>query len=177
VIPLPALTAHQGLFDHGRLGAGERVLIHGAGGGVGGFAVQLARAAGAHVIGTASAAHLEHVLAAGVHEVVDQEGFTDTVEPVDVVFDTVGGDRLRRSRAVLRPGGRLVSVAEEPPDGGTYFIVEPNRDQLRSLAKLVDGGELRPPPVEIFPLSSAREAFARSLEPGRRSKVVLEVAP
>jgi NADPH:quinone reductase-like Zn-dependent oxidoreductase len=98
------------------------------------------------------------------------------VEPVDVVFDTAGGERLRRSVAVLRSGGRLVSVAEEPPDGGVYFIVEPNRDQLRSLARLVDRGELRPAPVEVFPLSSAREAFARSLEPGRRGKVVLAVA-
>jgi len=64
-------------------------------------------------------------------------------------------------------------VAEEPPDGGVYFIVEPNRDQLGSLARMVDRGALRPPPVEVFPLTSAPEAFARSLEPGRRSKVVL----
>jgi NADPH:quinone reductase-like Zn-dependent oxidoreductase len=77
---------------------------------------------------------------------------------------------------VLRAGGRLVSVAEEPPDGGVYFIVEPNRDQLDSLARLVDGGDLRPPPVEVFPLTSAREAFARSLQSGRRGKVVLAVA-
>jgi NADPH:quinone reductase-like Zn-dependent oxidoreductase len=98
------------------------------------------------------------------------------VEPVDVVFDTVGGERLRRSRAVLRAGGRLVSVAEEPPEGGVYFIVEPNRDQLGSLARMVDGGDLRPPLVEVFPFTPARDAFARSLEPGRRGKVVLAVA-
>jgi NADPH:quinone reductase-like Zn-dependent oxidoreductase len=176
-IPLPALSAWQGLFDHGRLGAGERVLIHGAAGGVGGFAVQLARAAGAHVIGTASAANLDFILELGAHDVVDAaEGFEDAVGPVDVVFDTVGGERLRRSLAVLRAGGRLVSVAAEPPDGGVYFIVEPNRDELRSLARLADSGDLRPPPVELFPLTSAPEAFARSLEPGRRSKVVLTVA-
>ena len=176
-IPLPALTAWQGLFDHGRLGADERVLIHGAAGNVGVFAVQLARAAGAHVIGTASAVNLDFVREVGAHDVVDAaEGFEDAVEPVDVVFDTVGGERLRRSRAVLRAGGRLVSVAEEPPEGGVYFIVEPKRDQLRSLARLVDGGDLLPPPVEVFPLTSAPEAFARSLEPGRRSKVVLAVA-
>ena len=175
-IPLPALSAWQGLFDQGRLRADERVLIHGAAGNVGGFAVQLARAAGAHTIGTASAAILDFVLELGAHEVVDEAGFEDAVEPVDVVFDTVGGERLRRSRAVLRPGGRLVSVAEEPPDGGVYFIVEPNRDQLGSLARMVDGGDLRPPPVDVFPFTSAREAFARSLEPGRRDKVVLTVA-
>ncbi len=176
-IPLPALSAWQGLFDHGRLGADERVLIHGAAGNVGGFAVQLARAAGAHVIGTASAANLDLVLEVGAHDSVDAaEGFEDAVEPVDVVFDTVGGERLRRSRAVLRAGGRLVSVAEEPPDGGVYFIVEPNPNQLGSLTRMVDEGSLRPPLVETFPFTSAREAFARSLEPRRPGKVVLTVA-
>jgi NADPH:quinone reductase-like Zn-dependent oxidoreductase len=175
-IPVPALSAWQGLFDHGRLGADERVLIHGAAGNVGGFAVQFARAAGAHVIGTASAASLDLILELGAHEVVDAAGFEDAVEPVDVVFDTVGGARLRRSPAVLRAGGRLVSVAEEPPEGGVYFVVEPNRDHLGSLARMVDGGDLRPPLVDVFPFTSAREAFARSLEPGRRGKVVLTVA-
>src|SRR3954447_24900271 len=176
-IPLPALTAWQGLFDHGRLGAGERVLIHGATGGVGAVAVQLARARGAHVIATASAAHLGLARELGAHEAVDAATrFEDVVEPVDLVFDTVGGEHLRRSVALLRPGGRLVSVAEEPPDGGVYFIVEPNRDQLTSIARLVDAGELRPPDVEVFPLASAREAFARSLERGRRGKVVLAVS-
>ena len=175
-IPLPTLTAWQGVFDHGRLAAGERVLIHGAAGGVGGFAVQLARAAGARVIGSASAASLDLVLEHGAHEALDAATrFEDAVEPVDLVFDTVGGERLRRSRAVLRPDGRLVSVAEEPPDGGEYFTVEPNHVQLTMIARLADAGELRPPAVEIFPLASAREAFARSLERGRRGKVVLAV--
>jgi NADPH:quinone reductase-like Zn-dependent oxidoreductase len=175
-IPLPALSAWQGLFDHGRLAADERVLIHGAAGGVGGFAVQLARVGGAHVIGTASAANLGFVRELGAHEAVDAATrFEDEVDPVDLVFDTAGGERLRRSRAVLRPGGRLVSVAEEPPDGGVYFIVEPNCEQLRSLATLTDAGELRPASVEVFPLASARDAFARSLEPDRRGKVVLAV--
>jgi NADPH:quinone reductase-like Zn-dependent oxidoreductase len=175
-IALPALTAWQGLFDHGRLGPDERVLIHGAAGGVGAFAVQLARARGAHVIGTASAASLGMVRELGAHEAVDAgTPIEDAVEPVDVVFDTAGGERLRRSPAVLGAGGRLVSVAEEPPDGGVYFVVEPNRDQLTSLARLAERGELRPPSVEVFPLTSAREAFARSLEPGRRGKVVLAV--
>ena len=176
-IPLPALTAWQGLFEHGQLGADERVLIQGAAGNVGGFAVQLARAAGAHVIGTASAANRDRVLQLGAHEAVDAaDGFEKAVQSVDVVFDTVGGERLRRSRALLRSGGRLVSVAEEPPEGGVYFIVEPNHDQLDSLARLVDGGDLRPPAVEVFPLTSAREAFARSQQPGQRGKVVLTVA-
>jgi NADPH:quinone reductase-like Zn-dependent oxidoreductase len=175
-IPLPALTAWQGLFDHGRLGAGERVLIHGAAGNVGGYAVQLARAAGAHVIGTASAPSLDLVLELGAHEAVDAATrFEEAVEPVDVVFDTAGGERLRRSFAVLGAGGRLVSVAEEPPAGGVYFLVEPKRDQLEELARRADVGELRPAPVEIYPLASAPEAFAHSIEPGRRGKVVLAV--
>jgi NADPH:quinone reductase-like Zn-dependent oxidoreductase len=176
-IPLPALTAWQGLFEQGRLDAGERVLIHGAAGGVGAFAVQLARAAAAHVIGTTSAANARLVLELGAHEVSDAAtAFEDAMEPVDVVFDTVGGERLRRSLTLLRAGGRLVSIAEEPPDGGVYFIVAPNRDQLRSIARLADTGELRPGAVEVYPLTSAREAFARSLEPHRRGKVVLAVA-
>ncbi len=154
-IPLPALTAWQGLFDHGRIDASAR---------------------GAHVIATASAANLRSVRELGASEAVNAATpFEDAVEPVDLVFDTAGGGRLRRSVAVLRARGRLVSVAEEPPEGGEYFTVEPNRDQLTSIARLVDGGKLRPPSVEVFPLASAREAFARSLEPGRRGKVVLAV--
>jgi len=176
-IPLPALSAWQGLFDHGRLDAGERVLIHGAAGGVGGFALQFARAAGARVIGTASAANAGLALELGAHEVIDPAtGFEDAMDPVDVVFDTVGGERLRRSLAVLCPGGRLVSVAEEPPDGGAFFVVAPNRDQLRAIAGLADKGELRPAAVEVYPLASAREAFARSLEHRRHGKVVLAPA-
>jgi NADPH:quinone reductase-like Zn-dependent oxidoreductase len=94
-IPVPALAAWQGLFDHGRLRADERVLIHGAAGGVGGFAVQLARASGAHVIGTASAANLGSVRKLGAHQVIDAATrFEDAVEPVDVVFDTAGGARI-----------------------------------------------------------------------------------
>jgi NADPH:quinone reductase-like Zn-dependent oxidoreductase len=176
-ISLPALTAWQGLFDHGRLDAGQRLLIHGGGGAVGGFAVQLARRRGAHVIATAAAASLELVRELGAHEPVDAATrFEDAAGAVDLVFDTVGGERLRRSGAVVRAGGRLVSVAEEPPDGGQYFIVEPNREELTSIARLVEEGELRPLPVETFPLASARQAFARSLESGRRGKIVMAVA-
>jgi NADPH:quinone reductase-like Zn-dependent oxidoreductase len=174
-IPLPALTAVQGLFDHGRLGAGERVLIHGAAGAVGAFAVQLARARGAHVIGTASTTQLGSVRELGADEAIDATRFEDAVEPVDLVFDTVGGERLRRSYALLRGPERLISVAEEPPAGGVFFVVEPNREQLASLATQADAGELQAPPVEAFPLTSPREAFARSMQAGRRGKVVLTV--
>jgi NADPH:quinone reductase-like Zn-dependent oxidoreductase len=152
VVPLPALSAWQGLFDHGRLEPGERVLIHGATGGVGHFATQLARSRGAQLVATAGA------------------------EPVDLVFDTVGGELLERSPELLRKDGRLVSVAEEPPDGsGTYFVVEPNRDQLIEIRRLVDAGELRAAVDSVFSLADARAAFERSLARGKRGKVVLRV--
>jgi NADPH:quinone reductase-like Zn-dependent oxidoreductase len=173
-IPLAGLSAWQGLFDHGELEEGQRVLIHGAAGGVGHFAVQLARARGGYVIGTASA----DVRELGAHEIVDPTGFEDAVEEVDLVFDTAGGERLERSPDVLRPGGRLVSVAEEPPsrDGivSTYFVVEPNRGQLVELAALADRGELRPAIAEVFSLADARAAFERLAE-RPRGKIVLRV--
>jgi NADPH:quinone reductase-like Zn-dependent oxidoreductase len=183
-IPLAGLSAWQGLFEHGRLAAGQRVLIHGAAGGVGAFAVQLAHWRGAHVVGTASTANLETARALGADQVVDHTTtrFEDAVEPVDLVFDTADGDRLARSPAVLRPGGRLVSVAEEPPHdaaAGTtasYFVVAPDRRQLVELAEAADRGELRPVIDEVFPLGDARQAFERSLGNHRPGKIVLRVA-
>jgi NADPH:quinone reductase-like Zn-dependent oxidoreductase len=175
-IPLAGLSAWQGLFDHGRLAPGERVLIHGATGGVGHFAVQLARWKGAHVIATTSDADGAREL--GADEVVDRTAtrFEEAVEPVDLVFDTVGGDVLVRSPAVLGEGGRLVTVAEEPPAGrGTFFIVEPNREQLVELARLADEGALRPAIDSVYPLADARAAFERLMAPGKRGKVVLDV--
>jgi NADPH:quinone reductase-like Zn-dependent oxidoreductase len=182
-IPLAGLTAWQGLLDHGRLQKGERVLIHGAAGGVGQFATQLARWRGAYVIGTASArAAVEDVLALGANEAIDRATvpFEAAVSSVDLVFDTVGGDVLARSTGVLREGGRLVSVAEEPPGAlseveATYFVVEPSREQLIELARLVDEGTLRSVIDSVFPLRDARAAFERVVMPGKRGKVVLQI--
>jgi NADPH:quinone reductase-like Zn-dependent oxidoreductase len=181
-IPLSALSAWQGLFDHGSLKEGQRVLIHGAAGGVGHLATQLARRQGAYVIGTTSASSTERARDFGAHEVFDARSVRFELEPVDLVFDTVGGDLLERSLAVIRPGGRIVSVAEEPPAvrperkiETTYFVVEPNRDQLEELAALVDAGELRPEIDSVFALTDARVAFERSLASGKRGKVVLRV--
>src|SRR5262245_12229065 len=111
--PISALTAWQGLVERASLAAGQRVLIHGAAGVVGTFAVQLARWRGAQVIGTASAANLDFVRSLGAHEVIDYraERFEDVARDVDVVFDTVGGETLERSWGVLKPGGRLVTIA------------------------------------------------------------------
>ena len=176
-VPLAALSAWQALFDHGQLAAGQRVLIHGATGGVGRFATQLARERGAHVIATVSSRNVETARALGADEVIDHTTtrFEDAIEPVDLVFDTAGGDQLQRSPAVLREGGRLVSVAEETPDGGVYFVVEPNREQLLEIGKRVDAGALRPAVDEVFELPDARAAFERSLARDTRGKVVLRV--
>jgi NADPH:quinone reductase-like Zn-dependent oxidoreductase len=161
-IPLAALSALQGLFDHGGLEEGQRVLVTGAAGGVGHFATQLARLRGAQVI------------AAGFDEAA--------VDGVDLVFDTAGGDLLARSRAIVREGGRVVSVAEEPPPISSsakvearYFVVEPNRRQLEELTRLVERGELSPAVDSVFHLADARSAFERSMARGKRGKVVLRV--
>ena len=151
-LPLAALSAWQGLFDHGGLEAGDRVVMHGAGGGVGHLAVQLARHRGADVVATDRSTDIEAVVA-----------------EADLVFDTVGGDVLARSA-----GPRVVSVAEEAP-GVAYFVVEPNRDQLLELAALADAGALRPQVDSVFPLAEARAAFERLAQRGKRGKVVLRV--
>lgn len=184
-VPLAGLTAWQGLFEHGRLEAGQRVLIHGAAGGVGHLATQLARWRGARVIGTATGEAVEVVRQLGAVEVVDRkrDRFEDVLEPVDLVLDTVGGEVLGRSAAVVRPGGRLVSVAEDPPElssdlriEASYFVVEPNGDQLAELSQLIDAGELRPAVDSVFPLAEARTAFERTAVRGKRGKIVLRVA-
>ena len=181
-VPMPALTAWQGLVEHGRLQDGQRVLILGAAGGVGHVATQLARERGAHVIGSASRARRDGVRELGADEAVDDaEPFAESLEPVDLVFDTVGGDALARSFAVVRPGGRIVSVAEEPPESdrqdvtALYFVVEQSGDQLAELARLVDAGTIRPEVDSVYPLSEASAAFTRVQERGKHGKVVLEI--
>jgi NADPH:quinone reductase-like Zn-dependent oxidoreductase len=165
-VPLAALSAWQGLFDHGGLVAGERVLIHGATGGVGQFATPLGARRGAHVTATTSTA--------GVERARDAQ-----LEPVDLVFDTAGGERLLSSPGVLREGGRLVSVAEEPPQAtgvtSVYFVVEPNREQLAQITELLEDGGSPPAVDSLFPLEDAVSAFERSLAADKRGKVVLEV--
>ena len=182
-LPLAALSAWQGLFDHGHLEQGQRVLVTGVSGGVGHLATQLAHARGAHVIGSTSASD-EEARAWGVDQVIDGAGDgLEDLEPVDLVFDTAGGDLLRRSPVIVRDGGRIVSVAEDPPEvaGGrsietVYFVVAPNREQLLDVARLVDAGELLPAIDSVFPLADARAAFERSEQRGKRGKVVLRVS-
>jgi NADPH:quinone reductase-like Zn-dependent oxidoreductase len=181
-LPLAGLTVMQGLYDHGGLARGHRVLIHGAAGGVGHLAVQIAHRHGAYVIATARSEQVERVRSLGADEVIDHTAapFEDGLDQVDLVFDTAGDDRLARSPAVVRPGGRLVSVAVEPPKApgisSVYFVVEPNREQLIALADLVDGDGVRAVVDTVFPLADARRAFERSLSREGRGKVVLRVA-
>jgi NADPH:quinone reductase-like Zn-dependent oxidoreductase len=181
-VPLAALSAWQGLFDRGGLRENDRILIHGASGGVGHFATQLARWRGAYVIATASGEGMETARRLGADEVFDRAGnLRGALEPVDLVFDTAGGDSLARSTALVRDGGRIVSVAEEPPPGDgrietTYFVVEPDGLVLSQVSALLDAGTLHPLIDSIYPLEKAREAFERSLQPGKRGKVVLRVA-
>jgi NADPH:quinone reductase-like Zn-dependent oxidoreductase len=179
-VPLAALSAWQGLFDHGGLRQGQRVLVHGAAGGVGQFAIQLASWRGAQVIGTTARPDGGLVRELGADEVLDGTAdLEDAVEPVDLVFDTVGGAVLERSPAIVRQGGRLVSVAEEPPAAPiktSYFVVEPDRSQLVELARLIDRGTLRVAIDSVFALEDARAAFERSLATGKRGKVVIGVA-
>jgi NADPH:quinone reductase-like Zn-dependent oxidoreductase len=180
-LPLAGLSAMQGLYDHGGLGRARRVLIHGAAGGVGHLAVQIAHRHGAHVVATTDSDHVDQVRALGADDVIDHTAtrFEDAVEPVDLVFDTAGGERLARSPAAIKPGGRLVSVAVEPPQAPgiatIYFVVEPNRAQLIELARLADAGGLRPTVDATFALEDARRAFERSLSRDGRGKVVLSV--
>jgi NADPH:quinone reductase-like Zn-dependent oxidoreductase len=181
-IALAGLSAWQGLFDHGGLEAGDRVLILGAAGGVGQLATQLAHERGAHVIGTASGPGIQRVRELGADEAIAASTpFEKTLAPVDLVFDTVGGEVLSRSAAALRDGGRLVSVAEELPAhhgleiATTYFVVEPSREQLEELARLADIGTLRVDIDSVFSLDAARAAFERVQARGKRGKVVLEI--
>lgn len=176
-VPLPALSAWQALFDHGLLESGQRVLVHGATGAVGHFAVQLARRAGAHVVATASSANLDAARELGADEVVDRATpYETSLPPVDLVFDAAGGDAVQRSAALVRPGGRLVSIISEPAEApgitSLFFIVEPNRDQLDQITELIQSGGLRLAPHEEFLLDEAQAAFEASLDRAHRGKVV-----
>jgi NADPH:quinone reductase-like Zn-dependent oxidoreductase len=184
-VPTSALTAWQALFDHAKLARGQRVLIHGAAGGVGTFAVQLANWAGAFAIGTASAENADFLRELGAHEVIDYHAarFEEKVRDVDVVLDTIGGDTLARSFGVVRKGGVIVSLMDEPDRGelqrrgirGATFIVVPNRDQLIEIARLIDAGSLRPVIATVFPLGEAKDAFELGLRRHTRGKIVLSV--
>jgi NADPH:quinone reductase-like Zn-dependent oxidoreductase len=179
-LPMPGLTAWQALFDHANLRPGQTVLVHGAAGAVGDFAVQLAKEVGARIIGTGRERDRAAVLKAGAERfaALDAERFEEAGQ-VDVVLDTIGGEVLDRSAAVVRPGGTLVSVAAQPrvrpAEGRTvFFVVEPNRDQLAELARWVQRGRLTPKVGAVSSLAETRDAFLT--KEGTRGKTIIQVA-
>ncbi|WP_405886023.1 NADP-dependent oxidoreductase [Streptomyces longwoodensis] len=179
-LPVSGLTAWQGLFDHGGLTVGRTVLVHGAAGAVGSIAVQLARTAGARVIGTGRAADRDTVLALGAHAFVDlQADPLDAAGQADVVFDVIGGQVLEQSAALVRPGGTLVTIAEPPtvrPSDGraVFFVVEPDRARLADLVQRVREGRLEVRVGAVRPLAEAAAAFT----PDRRvpGRTIIRVA-
>jgi NADPH:quinone reductase-like Zn-dependent oxidoreductase len=184
-VPLAALTAWQGIFDHGGLQAGQTVLIHGASGGVGHFAVQFAHLSGARVIATASGRDLDFLKSLGADVAVDyrNQRFEDAAHDVDLVYDLIGGDTQKRSWAVLKQGGTLVSTVQEPDKAiaaekqasATRYMAQPSGSQLAEIAGLIDGGKVSPTIAHTFPLDQAADA-ERALEDGHvRGKIVLEV--
>ncbi|HYN97065.1 MAG TPA: NADP-dependent oxidoreductase [Pilimelia sp.] len=191
-VPLAALTAWQSLVDTAGVRPGQRVLIHAAAGGVGHFAVQLAKHLGAYVIGTASGGHHEWLRGLGADELIDYTAarFEEAVGDVDVVIDLVGDeydDTGTRSVAVLRPGGLVVAVpsgvspalAEATAAAGVRasdFLVEPDGPTLTRLAGLIDAGELTVAVAEVLPLARAAEAHTRGETRRTRGKLVLRVA-
>jgi NADPH:quinone reductase-like Zn-dependent oxidoreductase len=182
-VPRAGLTAWQGLFDHGMLAKGQTVVIHGAAGAVGSMAVQLARWAGAEVIGTGRGRvrNLATELGANRFIALDADRLEDAVGQADIVFDTIGGEVLARSAALLRRGGTLVTIkaAAELPDSRddirkVVFVQESSRAQLADLARLVDDGHLRPLVGAVYPLAQAAEAFSAKAAGAITGRTVLQ---
>ncbi|MFE9045263.1 NADP-dependent oxidoreductase [Streptomyces sp. NPDC007818] len=185
-LPLAALTAWQALVDTADVRPGERVLVHAAAGGVGHFAVQIAKARGAYVIGTASAAKHDLVRELGADEVIDyrEARFEDVVTDVDVVLDGLGGETARRSLTVLREGGRLITlpgpddVPAAVPDGvrAIWVLVEPDHLGLREITALVEQDRLRPVVDTVLPLAEAAKAHELGERGRTTGKIVLTIA-
>ncbi|MER9875488.1 NADP-dependent oxidoreductase [Mesorhizobium sp. M0195] len=185
-VPLAGLTAWQGLFDHGGLKSGQRVLIHGGAGGVGHLAVQFAKAAGAFVATTVSAQDFDFVRALGADQAVDYKNqrFEEVVEDVDLVFDLVAGETQDRSWDVLKPDGTLVSTLSEPSAEkarlhrarGVSYFTKPNAAQLAEISRLIDAGKVRPFVQAIYPLEEVARAEEQLEKQHTRGKIVLQVA-
>lgn len=185
-VPLAGLTAWQGLIDHGGLQEGQRVLVHGGGGGVGHLAVQIAKAKGAWVATTVSPEDMEFARKLGADQVIDykSEIFEDVLDPVDLVFDLIGGETRMRSFEVLKEGGIMVSTLGEP-DRETAskfkvrtagYMAKPNGGQLAEIAELVERRKLRISVQNTFQLSEAAKAQAVLENQHTQGKVVLSVA-
>jgi NADPH:quinone reductase-like Zn-dependent oxidoreductase len=186
-IPVAGLTAWQALFDRGGLEQGQTALIAGAAGGVGHFAVQLARHAGARAIGTGSGRNRDFVIGLGAAGYVDytSEDLATAVSGADMAFDTVGGETTQSLLGVLRPDGILVTIAAAPPEQAAaergvraeLLVMSPDSGQLAQVAQLVADGEIRVEIAARFPLDQIAQAHAMSEEGHTRGKIVLEVLP
>jgi NADPH:quinone reductase-like Zn-dependent oxidoreductase len=186
-VPVIAVTAWQGLFDQARLEAGQTVVIHGAAGNVGAYAVQLARRARLRSIATAGTKDIDYVRALGADKVVDYhtQRFEDEVKDADAVLDLVGGETQTRSFQVLRPGGKLISTVSQPDQdrathygvNAAFFLVEVTTERLRRIAELIDRGELKTRVGAVLPLADAREAhmMLEGRRPLPRGKIILNV--
>ena len=183
-VPLGALTAWQAIFDLANLDRGQRLLITGASGGVGSLAVQLAKAKGAHVTGTASGRNEEFVRDLGADEFVDytKQPFEEAVKDVDVVFDTVGGDTFQKAFHTLKKGGFLVTSVAFPADEAQGFGVraarvqcKPDAGQLAAIRALVDAGKVKAHVATVLPLAEVKQAFQLSESRRTRGKIVLQV--
>jgi NADPH:quinone reductase-like Zn-dependent oxidoreductase len=172
-VPIGALTAWQGLLDRAKLQPGERVLVHGAAGSVGLFAVQLAHLHGARVIATASAQNIEFVRSLGADEVIDYKKVRfeeEIADKVHVIFDAIGGETLDRSWSILKTSGRMITIAADAETTteqrikDAFFIVEPNQKQLVEIAHLLDTGKLKTFLKAAVPLEDASAAYSRTLQ-------------
>jgi NADPH:quinone reductase-like Zn-dependent oxidoreductase len=185
-VPLAGLTAWQGLFRHGGLKSGQRVLIQGGSGGVGHFAIQFAKAKGAYVITTAAGANITFVRSLGADEAIDyqKQRFEDVVHDVDLVYDLVGGDTQERSFGVLKKGGVLVSTLAEPDQErakargvrAMRHSMEASAAELGEIAKLIDAGKVKPKVSKTFALAEAAKAQQFLAEEHPEGKVVLRIA-
>jgi NADPH:quinone reductase-like Zn-dependent oxidoreductase len=186
-VPIVTVTAWQMLFDYARVNTGQTVLVHGAAGNVGAYAVQLAKQAGLRVIGTAASADLDYVRALGAERVVDykKERFEDCVNGVDAVLDTVGGDTQQRSLRVLKPDGILVSIVSAVEEAiqkqygirAAYFYADVTTARLNRITELFDSGKLVTDVGTVLPLEEARMAHEMLAgAPHHRGKIVLNVA-
>ena len=184
-LPVVVLTAWQSLVQHANLKAGQRLLIHGASGGVGTVAIQIAKAKGAYVIATASAKNLALLRELGADEAIDYNAspFEKALEAVDVVFDLVGGDTTDRSFQVLKPGGFLVSIVGDPSKElakqkgveVAHVLCQPSKSQLEEIAKLVEDGKLKPVVDQVYAFADVRTAFESVATRRSRGKIVLEI--
>lgn len=185
-IPTAGLTAWQSLFDIAGIEKGHSVLIHGAAGGVGSFAVQFAKWKGAHVIGTASAGNLQFLKSIGADEVIDYntQRFEDVVHDVDVVLDTIGEDTFERSWGTLKPGGFLVTTVANVPEGAAkshgvrarHIVSQANGKELVQIAAIIDERHIKPIVTTVLPLAEARTAQELSESRHTRGKIVLRIA-